>query len=165
MPDPVTITTMHRWFAVECNNRAWDLTAQPIRTPNEDRELLECAYAAAYHWAQCGTPLNEARADTLLAKTHALLSQGQQALHHARRALEYCRQHEADCEPWDVAFAHLTLAHVANVLGDATLRDHHRAFAEALGKNLTDDEERQQFQSELAKLDDRAAPGPGLMEG
>lgn len=156
---------MHRWFAVESNNRAWDLTAQPIRTPSEDRELLECAYAAAYHWAHCGTPLNEARADVLLAKTHALLGQNQQALHHARRALEYCQHHETDCEPWDIAFAHLTLAHVANLVGDTALRDHQRTLAEERGKNLADDEERQQFQSELAKLDCQAAPGPGLMEG
>jgi hypothetical protein len=45
---PDEIKKAHRWFAVEGNNRAWDLAAKASRTPAEDSEMLLAAYAAAY---------------------------------------------------------------------------------------------------------------------
>ena len=56
----------HRYFAVECNNRAWDLAAKP-RTAAEDDEMLNAAHAAAYHWRAVGTDLHAMRARMLLA--------------------------------------------------------------------------------------------------
>ncbi|PHS02886.1 MAG: hypothetical protein COA78_19925 [Blastopirellula sp.] len=34
-PTDSNIQKMHRWFAIECNNRAWDLTSQPERTSEQ----------------------------------------------------------------------------------------------------------------------------------
>lgn len=147
---PFDLERGHRWFAAACNNRAWDLAAQPTRTAAEAREMLLAAYAAAYHWSQVGTPLNDARADVTLAHALAVQGEGAPALEHARRALAHL---EADPgEDWDLAFAHLEMAHAAAVLGDRPLYERHIALAEALGEAVEDPEDQQVVLKELGRL-------------
>jgi hypothetical protein len=50
MPQPPSaeeLTRWHRWFAVESNNRAWQLADQTERTAADDDEMLNAAHAAA----------------------------------------------------------------------------------------------------------------------
>lgn len=149
-PTQDTIERMHRWFAKECNNRAWALASQPSRTPMEDRELLDLAHASSFHWAHAGTPLNLARADVLLAHVHALMGDASGALAHARRCLEFVTRHP--CEDWDVAFAHAELAHAAAVAGDDTLHARHYVEARRLGEAIGDPEDRQVFLDEFTHV-------------
>jgi len=47
MPQPPSaeeLSRWHRWFAVECNNRAWQLADQAERTAAEDDEMLNAAH-------------------------------------------------------------------------------------------------------------------------
>lgn len=152
MPEqpPFDLERGHRWFAAACNNRAWNLAAQPSRTAAEEREMVLAAYAAAYHWSQVGTPLNDARADVTLAHALAVQGDGAAALEHARRALAHLEAEPG--EDWDLAFAHLEVAHAAAVLGDRPLYEQHRALAEALGEAVEDPEDRRVVLEELAGL-------------
>jgi len=81
----------HRNFAIECNNRAWDLCVQ-VRTAAEDEELLNAAHAAAFHWGHAGNERNHMRATMLLAEAHALLGLGPTALAYANRMKGYFLQ-------------------------------------------------------------------------
>src|SRR5580765_4451028 len=98
-PTQDEIARFHRWFAIDCNNSTWRLASVSERSPSDNREMLFRAYAAAFHWSQVGTPLNEARADLTLAHTHALLGQGEPAMTYALRAKEFFTHNE--CEDWD----------------------------------------------------------------
>jgi len=149
-PDQPTIDRWHRWFAVEANNRAWDLTAAASRTPDEEREMRLAAYAAAFHWSKVGTPVNDMRAEMLLAHVHALSGEGQEALGYARRCLTFCES--APGEEWDHAFAHLEMALAAAAAGDAALHAEHHARARALGEALADAHDRQTFAVEFARI-------------
>ena len=159
-PTQEMIDKWHRWFAVECNNRAWDLMSKSDRTPADDRDMLNMAYASAYHWSKVGTPVNGARADVTLAHAHALLGQGQFALQHARRCLAFFESNPG--EDWDIAFAHAEVAHAAAVLGDAELHARHYAAASARGAAIAEDEERRVFQEEFSHIPAtvHARPGP-----
>ena len=148
MPDDPAKT--HRQFAVECNNRAWDLATQAARTPAEDREMLLAGYAAAFHWSKVGAPVNHMRADLLLARVHVQLGQGSTALHYARLALEFCAAQP--CEDWDLAFAHAELALAAAVVGDAPMHRQHHALARQLGQAIKDKEDRDVFLAEFARI-------------
>ena len=75
----------HRWFAVELNNRCWDLLEKAVRTEDEDRELVHAAHGACLHWTAIGTPINVVRAECLVANAHAAVGNGSVALRHARR--------------------------------------------------------------------------------
>src|SRR2546423_775363 len=97
-PDKETIDKWHRWFGVECNNRAWELSSADARTAEEDREMLAGAFAAAFHWSKVGKPVNHMRADLLLAHVYALLGRGADALGYARSCLDFCGSN--DCEDW-----------------------------------------------------------------
>ena len=48
-PTENTATAWHRYFAIEFNNLAWDLSVQD-RSPKEDEEMLNAAHASAFHW-------------------------------------------------------------------------------------------------------------------
>ena len=154
--DPDELRHWHRRFGVECNNQAWALAGKAERSPDEDRDMLNQAFASAWHWSKAGTALNGARADVTIAHVLALLGHGPLALEHARRSLNYLEAHPA--EDWDLAFAHAEIAHAAAVLGDGTLHANHFALAKQLGAAIAEDEDRQVFEAELARIPNTIKP-------
>ncbi|MBI5649923.1 MAG: hypothetical protein HZC40_05660 [Chloroflexi bacterium] len=149
-PTQEQIAQWHRWFAIECNNRAWSLAAQTARTPDDDREMRDSAHAAAYHWGKIGAPINTARADVALAHVYALLGDGAHALQSARQSLDFFTQNES--ADWDIAFAHAEMAFAAAVNRDAALHAHHYTRARELGAAIKQDADRKIFLDELAKI-------------
>ncbi len=140
----------HRWFAVECNNGAWGLTSKDKRTGDEDREMLLSACAAAFHWSKVGAPINQARAEILLAHVCSLLGKGEEALSYAQRCLDYFETNPG--EDWDLAFAHSEMALASAAAGDQERHAKHYALAESQGKAIKDDEDRRVFQQEFARI-------------
>lgn len=155
-PTQETIDRWHRFFAVECNNAAWNLTSKLDRTPDEDQEMLNLAYASAYHWSKVGQPINVARSNIALSHAHSLLGDGDLALGYARRALEFFEHHE--CEDWDVAFAHLEIALAAAVQGKAGLHAEHYETARSLGEAIQEEEDRKIFLDEFDRIPSQVLP-------
>jgi hypothetical protein len=116
LPETTDPADWHRYFAIEANNRAWDLTVIE-RSTEEDAEMLHAAHAAALHWDAVGTELNHMRALMLLAEAHALLGMGRTAFAYAKEMREYFLQ--ADPPDWELAFVHAIHAHAAQVVGAA----------------------------------------------
>ena len=140
VPEDSSPENWHRYFAMECNNRAWELVAQISRTPAECVEMLNSAHASALHWAAVGTELNQMRAKTLLAEVHALSGFGDSALRLASEIRPFFLDRET--EDWELAFVHTIYAHAAAVARDE--RGHRSAYAEAVAAvaNIADDEDR-----------------------
>ena len=142
---PEELAKWTRWFAIECNNRAWKLADSLSRTPAEDEEMLHAAHAAALHWNEVGTQLNHMRATMLLGHVHALLGDGARAMGYAQEAFDYVMAH--DSPPWEVAFAHAVLANAARAARLGALHAKHYAIALAEGNALPDAEERAIFET------------------
>lgn len=68
---PFDIPRAQRWFAVECNNLAWDLLDKPDRTADETERMLHAAHASVHHWLAVGNELNRLRGMVLLANVYA----------------------------------------------------------------------------------------------
>jgi hypothetical protein len=149
-PAPEDFTKWHRWFAVDCNNAAWSLAGKASRTAAEDRDMLNRAYAAAYHWSRIGQPVNDARADLLVAHAHAVLGHGELALQYARRRLAFFEGPAA--EDWDQAFAHAEMAYAAAAAGDKDLHATHYAQALECGRAIQDEEDRRIFLEEFSRI-------------
>jgi hypothetical protein len=147
---PEEIARWTRWFAVECNNRAWRLAEMPARSAAQDEEMLHAAHAAALHWGAVGTELHNARARMLLGHVLALAGDGRRALPYARHAFDYVMAHESP--PWEVAFAHAVLANAAAAAGEKALHARHHEIAAALGRALPDAEERSLFEATFATV-------------
>jgi len=114
-PDPEKVQKMHRYFAVECNNRAWELAELAVRSEEEDHELRINAHAAAYHWAKVGTPVNDMRARILLAEVAAQHGNGELALQLAGQGCAFFENEEGT--EWDRAIGTLELAYAHAVSG------------------------------------------------
>ena len=149
------INHWQRWFAIECNNRAWDLASKERRTPKENLEMVHAAYAAAFHWSKIGQPINDARADVTLAHILSLAGQAPQAMWYAQRSLVFFKENPG--EVWDMAFAHAEMAFAAAVLGDARLHAEHYEAAFEIGETIADDGDRLAFDEVFAKI-----PSPRL---
>lgn len=147
------IAESHRWHAVECNNLAWRLCEQAHRALAENEEMLQAAYAAAYHWGKIGTDLNVARARMLLGHVHAFLGHGGLALSYARDSFDYIVAH--DSPDWELAFGHAILAHAARAAGQGKLHSEHYRVAAQLGEGIKDPEDKAIFATSFALI-----PGP-----
>ena len=149
-PTQAAIDQWHRWFAIECNNRFWDLASQGKRTPEEDQDMLNTIFASAYHWSKIGKPINNARADMSLAHAMSLTGRGDQAMFYAQRCVSWFENN--DCEDWDLAFAHAELAFAAATRGEHELHAKHYAIAQQRGSALREEADRKIFLEELARL-------------
>ena len=130
----------HRFFAMQGNNRAWDLVEQS-RVHAANHDLLDAAHAAAWHWRAIGTELNHMRATMLLAEVHALLGHGQTALAYAEAMKAYFLG-KSDTPDWEIAFTHAIHAHAAHAAGRGEL--HAAAYRDAAASIavVKDDEDR-----------------------
>lgn len=117
----------HRYFAIECNNRAWDLSTSS-RSASEDEEMLNAAHAAALHWQIVGTELNHMRAKMLLAEVHSALGLGASAFAYAAEIKPFFL--DRDSPDWEIAFTHAIYAHATHAAGKHP--EHRSAYADAL---------------------------------
>jgi hypothetical protein len=104
-----------RRLAIDLFNEAWALMESRV----DDDELLHCAHASAYHWAQVGTAANRARGEWQCSRVYAVLERPEPALHHAHRCLELVQESPDAMEDWDLAAAYEALARAHAVAGDA----------------------------------------------
>jgi hypothetical protein len=136
-PDPLA---WDRYFAMECNNRAWQLSVEP-RDTLKDREMLNAAHGAAWHWQVVGADLNGMRATTLLAEVRALLGDGATAMAYAREMRDYFLTNP-DTPDWEVALTHAVYAHAAHAAGElAPYRAAYQNAATAITA-ISDEEDR-----------------------
>lgn len=121
-PDDDEVRRWHRRFAVEAFNRSWDLLEQPVRSPDEDAEMLAAAFGSAWHWLHVGTAEIHALGDHQIAKVASHGGQPSLALHYARRALEAIEIGRFG--DWQIAAAYEGMARACAAAGDAAGRDY-----------------------------------------
>lgn len=146
----------HRRQGIEATNAAWDLLGRDDGLGDDEiDELLERAYAAAYHWRRAGGrgPEHAARASWLISRVHAVLGHGELALHHARRCREVVDA--AGLADFDLAYAHEAAARALACLG--RLDEAGAELAAARAVPIADAEDRAIVESDLA-----AGPWYGL---
>lgn len=148
-PYPITVendVALAKW----CFNRTWDLIEQENRTPEEDEEMLNTAFAARYHWSRSGTPTNFARGEWQIARVYGLLGNPAEALRHSRRCLSITEA--ARLRDFDLAFALEGMARSLALSGEHEEAHRFAKRAAEAGSAIADDEDRQIFMNDLATL-------------
>ena len=135
-PDPKAC----RALAASCNNLASDLRAGRRGDAALDALMLALARASRQLWPRAGTWLQAERADYELARCHAVLGQGEEALARARACLAAidAHAHEAEAGAMEYFYAHEAMAYA------------HRAAKDAAGEAA----QRQRMLDRLAAIDD-----------
>jgi hypothetical protein len=152
-PTPEDVVIWQRRLASQANNRSWTLTETPLRSPEQDEEMLHAAHAAMYFWKIVGNAGNHAHAAQLLAHVYALLKLPGPAAHYLAKSMRHFAQQ--DCAPWELAFAHAVAANVASAEGDVAAHAQHYAAATGFAAQMTDAETRAMFAATL-----RVIPAP-----
>jgi hypothetical protein len=146
-PTPEETANWQRRLASQANNRAWSLSELPVRTPEEDEEMLQAAHTALYLWTAVGDGKAQAHAAQLVAHVYALLGLGSEASRYQSKSQPIFFGEEA--QPWEVALAHAVAANVAAANKDATAHSEHYRKAVALVAALPDPEDRQILEATL----------------
>lgn len=107
MPEaPFDVSRAHRWFAVECNNSAWDLLESSGRSAEDSARLIEAAHAASFHWRAVGNELNRLRALNLLATAYVAVQDAAASVRYAEQVLAALSVADAQATAFDSAAAH-----------------------------------------------------------
>ena len=141
VPSDAEPKSWHRHFAIQFNNRGWDLAERDSRTPEETVEMLEAAFSAAAHWSVIGTPLNRMRAQTLLAQASALAGFGAFALRLADEVRTYFLSQET--ASWELALVHAIHANAAASAGETGMHKNSYEAARAALTGVSEKEERE----------------------
>lgn len=109
--------TTHKKMAMDLFNLTWDLIEKKDRTESDDEEMLYAANASRYHWSVVGTPLNFARGEWQISRVYAILGRSEPALHHAKKSLRLCTDHQLG--DFDLGFAYEAMARAYNIAGNS----------------------------------------------
>jgi hypothetical protein len=147
------LSSVHRFFAIECNNRCWPLFDIKPRTPEDNDHLLNVAYAAAFHWSQVGKPANDARAQWTISRACVVAQAPEAALRHAERCMAITNAHYdgekfaegSGFEDWDLAFAAEAMARALVWCGRSDEAQQYMTMAKMLGAAIKGAEDRQVF--------------------
>jgi hypothetical protein len=137
---PFDVAQAHRWFAVECNNAAWELVEAARRSPEEIERMLHLAHAAQVHWSAIGAPINQLRADQLLGFAYAVAGQSSRAIHFAERAVFLSEGNVEGQTPFDRASACAALSRAQRADGRIAEADSWRAKAREISREMPDDD-------------------------
>lgn len=140
----------HRTEAASANNSVWELLDGREYSPADADDLLQRAYAAAYHWRRAtgATAVNQARASWLLSRAHAVLGHGEVALHHADRCAALTSGAPDDVSDFDHAYVFEAKARALAALG--RLDEAGEAYRRAMAVEIADDQDRTIVQGDLA---------------
>jgi hypothetical protein len=133
-------------------NETWRLMAQEGRTAADDDRMMHAAHASRYHWGQApsATPAHLARGEWQISRVYTVLGRAEPALHHARRVLDICREH--DIGDWDLAFAYEALARAHAIAGNAGQAREYTDQALAAAEDIAEDEERELVLADLGTI-------------
>lgn len=147
---PFDVKQGHRWFAVEFNNRAWDLVEKRNRTPEEDQLMLHAGHAACHHWLQVGTPVNHQLALCLLANVYTQLGRGEEAVAYGQQCVDLSNTNSNGQAPFDRAISLECLARAHACAGQADQARQFRDMAVEAGKAIVNDGDRRAFATTIA---------------
>lgn len=140
----------HRAQAVTASNSVWELLDDRDHGAGEADELLQRAYAAAYHWKRAtgSTAVNMGRASWLVSRAHVKVGHGEVALHHAERAAHFVEQAGADAADFDHGYVHEAQARALACLGRTD--EAGESYRAAAATAVRDDQDRSIFEGDLA---------------
>jgi hypothetical protein len=118
--------TTHKKMAIDLFNLTWDLIEKQDRESDDDR-MVYAANASRYHWGIVGTPLNFARGEWQISRVYCILGRTEPALHHAKKSLKLCLEH--DLGDFDLGFAYEAVARAFAIQEDSVEQNRYLELA------------------------------------
>jgi hypothetical protein len=142
----------HKYFSVECFNRAWDYIDQPARTIDEEDRMVLLSLTSLWHWTQredC-TPTNLSVGYWQVARVYALTGQAELARHYGQLCL--AASQAEGVLPFYRGYAYEALARAEQVGGKISEMENFLNQAHQVTASLPDPEAKQQLLKDLATI-------------
>ena len=139
-----------RRVAVDLFNHVWELLETPARSTAQDERMVHAAHASRYHWERVGDATNLLAGEWQCSRVYSVLRRAEPALHHAECALRVAQ--EAGITGFFLATCYEALARAHAVAGDRAASDAAREQANRAAEAITDPEEREIFDRDMATL-------------
>ena len=131
-------------------NRCWELLEATGRTPDEDVELVTCAFAARHHWLAVGGPEQFVVSDWMVARAAGDVGAVALALLFAQRA--NAAAEDLDGPEWLSASTAEGVARASVQCGDVDAAREWADVAAQRIEKITDDEDRGLIAQQLRSL-------------
>jgi len=136
----------HRWFAVEYNNRTWDLLGKEDRSEEENEEMIHHAHASLLHWQHSGgEQINALRAYYLLTNAYAAAGEGEPAMRYGARSLALLKEEPHGITDWDNAFIYDAVGRANAAAGNTAAAHEYKEQARRAGEIIANEEDRKIF--------------------
>ena len=137
------VAAAHRWFAVECNNEAWDLIEQESISEAERDRLLNLAHTSHLHWSRVGDQIHALRSAYLLATAYLKARRSLEAGRYAMRAYDAVQTiGESSVKPFDRACVIGATVAAARLRGDRMVLPKLEKLFDDVVRSVEDEEER-----------------------
>ena len=146
------MTIAHRYFAVECFNRVWNLIDQAERTPEQDEEMIRLCQASLFHWSRrddC-TDQNMSIGCWQASRVYALAGRPDEAIRYGQLSLDFSLK--GDTPPFYVAYSHEALARAYALARKQETSNEHLAEARRLAEEVSDADSRKMLLDDLATI-------------
>ncbi len=142
----------HRAIGMALFNHVWMLLEKADRTPADVDQMIHAAHASRFHWSRAEgvEPANLARGEWQCSRVYAVLGRAEPALWHAERCREILEANGV--ADFDIAAAYEALARAHAFAGDTAGAAQWKARAVAALDGITDAEDREVIENDLATL-------------
>lgn len=147
MPTPsFDVAQAHRYFAIECNNAAWDWLESDKRTADDIADAIHTAETSYFHWNAVGQLVNRLRAAYLLANVYAVAQQPENAERACQLGDALLLTNDAAIADWDRAFVMDAWSRTKKAAGDITAAETLHKAAHECGTQIADADCRDAFE-------------------
>ena len=112
----------HKGYAITCFNATWDLLDNLDRSSEDEAKMIHLAHTSLHHWNACGSRVNNARGEWLIAHVYYTLGHKESALYHAKRCIAITLENRL--EDFDLTFGYEIMAKVLKLHQDMTYKDY-----------------------------------------
>jgi len=140
----------HRYFAVACFNKAWELIDKQDRTAEENEEMIRLTQASIWHWTQ----REDCKGSNLsigywqASRVFAIIGR----VEDARRYGKLCLKHSQQEQPFYLGYAYEALARAEKLAGNADLMASYLANATRLAHQIDEADDRKALLDDLNSI-------------
>lgn len=145
-------SAVHKYYSVNCFNKAWDLIDKEERTPEDDQEMVRLSHASHYHWTQ-RPDYSSTKASIALwqtARIYAILNQTEAAVRYGHLCLEVSQ--DEGVPPFYLGFAYEALARAAAVAGNEQEMNDYLNLAIATAEIVNEADDRKMLLDDLETI-------------
>ena len=146
------VEAAHRYFAADCFNRVWGLLEKPVRTPQEDQDMVQLCLASVWHWTEredC-TDTNMSVGYWQASRVYATIGLSDEARRYGGLCLEASRG--PDILPFYLGYAHEALGRAEVVAGNLEKARKHLDESRRIAEDLPDPDGKKLLLADLDEL-------------